>query len=264
MNRVPHTKENWYTTQQITDRIIGIAEWGHTEEVLAFLLLGDKEAAVIDTCCGFFSLRQIVEQLTDLPVKVINTHQHFDHIGNNFEFDQVLMPDHPENHKRAQEGLPAEFCAEFVTPEQFWGTRPAGLPDPFSIRPFPQTGYFKDGDLLDIHPFKLEVLHTPGHCADHCCFYDREMGILFGGDNVYDGPIFIQKQSGLNQYRQSIERLCALPKLDLILPSHNGFTFPLEKLHQIRDTLTGITTAELEETVVVDGPLRLMPAPYAA
>ncbi|MEM8860469.1 MAG: MBL fold metallo-hydrolase [Chloroflexota bacterium] len=264
MNRVPHTKENWYATQQITDRIIGIAEWGHTEEVLAFLLLGDQEAAVIDTCCGFFSLKEIVEQLTNLPCKVINTHQHFDHIGNNFEFEQVLMPDHPANRTRAQEGLSAEFCAEFATPEQFWGTIPAGLPEPYSIRPFPHATFFKDGDVLELHPFKLEVLHTPGHCADHCCFFEREMGILFGGDNLYDGPIFIQKQDGLALYRQSIERLCALPNLNLILPSHNGFTFPLEKLHKIQEALSEIKTAELAETVVVDGPLRLMPVPYAA
>ncbi len=264
MNRVPHAKENWYTTKQITDRIIGIAEWGHTEEVLSFLLIGDHEAAVIDTCCGFFSLKEIVQQHTDLPCKVINTHQHFDHIGNNFEFDQVLMPDHPENHTRAKEGLSAEFCAEFVEPKQFWGKVPAGLPDPFSIKPFPQATFFKDGDILELEPFKLEVLHTPGHCADHCCFYERNMGILFGGDNLYDGPIFLQEKGGLAEYRQSIERLCALPGLKQILPSHNGFNFPMSKLHQIRDALAEIKTAELEETVVIDGPMLLMPVPYAA
>ncbi|MFT5196544.1 MAG: glyoxylase-like metal-dependent hydrolase (beta-lactamase superfamily II) [Candidatus Promineifilaceae bacterium] len=264
MNRIPHTKENWFDIKDLGDGIYAIAEWGHTEEVLSFLLVGRHEAAIIDTGCGFFSIKAAVEQITQLPCKVINTHQHFDHIGNNPEFAEILMPDHPENHKRAKEGLSAEFLTDFVTADQFWGKVPAGLSNPFELAPFPQATFFKDGDILDLDPFKLKVLHTPGHCADHCCLFDQDKGILFAGDNLYDGPIFIQKKNGLAQYRQSIDILCALPGLGKIIPSHNGFDFPIAKLHQVRDALANIHTAELEETIIVDGPLCLMPVPYAA
>ncbi|MFK7805682.1 MAG: MBL fold metallo-hydrolase [Anaerolineae bacterium] len=261
MNRTPHTKQNWFDIKDLGDGIYGIAEWGHTEEVLSFLLVGIHEVALIDTGCGFFSIKAAVESITDLPCKVINTHSHFDHIGNNPEFSEILMLDHPENRKRSQAGLSAEFLTEFITAEQFWGQAPAGLPVPFELAQFPQVSFFNDGDLLDLDPFKLEVLHTPGHCADHCCFYDREKGLLIAGDNLYDGPIFIKEHGGLADYRQSIDILCALPGLTRILPSHNGFDFPIEKLHQIRDGLAKIETAELEETVVIDGPLRIVPVP---
>lgn len=261
MNRTPHTKQAWFDVEDLGDGIYGIAEWGHTEEVLSFLLVGRHEAALIDTGCGFFSIKTAVSQLTSLPCQVINTHSHFDHIGNNPEFSHILMLDHPENRRRAQSGLSAEFLAEFVTPAQFWGRAPAELPTPFRIAPFPQASFFKDGDVLELYPFRLDVLHTPGHCADHCCFYDRDKGLLFAGDNLYDGPIFIKEQGGLAQYRHSIDVLCALPNLKRIFPGHNGFEFPIQKLHQIRDALSTIGTTELEETIVVDGALRLMPVP---
>ena len=264
MNRTPHTKENWFDVKDLGGGIFGIAEWGHSEEVLSFLLIGAKETAVIDTGCGFFSIKAAIDQLTDLPCKVINTHQHFDHIGNNAEFDDVWMPDHPENHQRAKEGLSEAFLKEFVADKHFWGKAPIGLPDPYVIEPFAHASFFSDGEVLELNPFQLEVLHTPGHCADHCCFYDREKGLLIAGDNLYDGPIFIQAQGGLAQYRQSIDRLCALPHLTRILPSHNGFDFSIAKLHQIREALADIKAVELEETIVIDGPLRLMPVPYAA
>ena len=213
---------------------------------------------------AFFSIKAVVDQITDLPCKVINTHQHFDHIGNNAEFAEVLMPDHPENRQRAVDGLSAEFLTEFVADGHFWGKAPDGLPDPFVIAPFPHATFFRDGDVLEVAPFQLEVLHTPGHCADHCCFYDREKGLLIAGDNLYDGPIFIQAKGGLAEYRASIERLSALPNLTRIFPSHNGFEFPISKLHKIREALANIQAVELEETLVVEGPLRLMPVPYAA
>lgn len=261
MNRIPHTKQNWFDIKDLGDGIYGIAEWGHTEEVLSFLLVGKHEAALIDTGCGFFSIKAAVESITHLPCKVINTHSHFDHIGNNPEFLEILMLDHPENHKRSQAGLPAEFLTEFIKAEQFWGEAPAGLPDPFKVAPFPQATFFNDGDMLELEPFSLQVLHTPGHCADHCCFYDHEKGLLIGGDNLYDGPIFIKEHGGFADYRQSINTLCELPGLKRILPSHNGFDFPISKLHQIRDALAKIETVELEETIVIDGPLRIMPVP---
>lgn len=259
MNRIPHTKQNWFDVKNLGDGIYGIAEWGHTEEVVSFLLIGSSEAALIDTGCGFFSIKSIVEQITQLPCKVINTHSHFDHIGNNAEFSEIMMLDHPENLRRAEEGLSAEFVAEFIEPAQFWGQVPAELPHPFNIAPYPNATLFKDGDVLDVHPFKLEVLHTPGHCSDHCCFYDREKGLLIAGDNLYDGPIFIKENGGLADYRHSIDRVCALPDLKRILPSHNGFELPIAKLHQIKAALATLTTAELEETLVVDGALRLVP-----
>ena len=46
---------------------------------------------LIDTGSGVLPLRPIIEFLTDKPVFVINTHGHPDHVGSNYEFDEVWI-----------------------------------------------------------------------------------------------------------------------------------------------------------------------------
>lgn len=51
--------------------------------VYMYLLAGDKQAILLDTGYGTIALDEIVAALTDLPVLVLCTHGHFDHIGGN-------------------------------------------------------------------------------------------------------------------------------------------------------------------------------------
>lgn len=57
-----------------------------------FLILGSHSALLIDTGCGIFPLKPILRDLVkDKTLLVINTHSHFDHIGGNHEFDEVII-----------------------------------------------------------------------------------------------------------------------------------------------------------------------------
>lgn len=44
-----------------------------------------------------------------------------------------------------------------------------------------------DGDELRLGPFRLRVIHTPGHTAGHICLVDDEHGIVYTGDHVLPG-----------------------------------------------------------------------------
>lgn len=55
------------------------------------LVLGRKYAILFDTMSGYGDLRGYVESLTSLPVIVINSHGHFDHMGGNYQFDETYM-----------------------------------------------------------------------------------------------------------------------------------------------------------------------------
>lgn len=59
--------------------------------VYMYLLEGTHEALLIDTGYGSFPLKETVRELTDLPVTVILTHGHLDHIGGSAAFDRVLL-----------------------------------------------------------------------------------------------------------------------------------------------------------------------------
>ncbi len=69
-----------------------------------------------------------------------------------------------------------------------------------------------------------EMIPLPGHCDDDIVLYNREKGILLGGDVVlrkvtaWLGP----PRSNLSQYINSLETLKALPGLSLILPAHGS------------------------------------------
>ena len=71
----------WFTVDQIDSATFAVSEWGHWEEVHAYLVVGSERAALIDTGTGIDSIKQVVDQLTRLPVVVLTTHAHWDHTG---------------------------------------------------------------------------------------------------------------------------------------------------------------------------------------
>jgi len=79
-----------------------------------------------------------------------------------------------------------------------------------------------DGDVVRAGDRTLSVLHSPGHAADHVCFWDADEGSVYGGDMVLAGTsVLIPAGRGgsLRQYLASLERLAAL-RPRRIYPGH--------------------------------------------
>ena len=55
------------------------------------MLLGRESAALIDTGLGVAQIRSVVQDLTDLPVKVLTAHVHWDHIGGHGSFVEIAV-----------------------------------------------------------------------------------------------------------------------------------------------------------------------------
>ncbi|MCU0311397.1 MAG: MBL fold metallo-hydrolase [Acidimicrobiales bacterium] len=51
----------------------------------------------------------------------------------------------------------------------------------------PPDALLHDGDRVRAGDVELEVLHTPGHSPGGCCFLDREGGVVFSGDTLFQG-----------------------------------------------------------------------------
>src|SRR4051794_3374623 len=84
-------QDSWFTTQKIDNKTYAISEYGHWEKVHSFLLIGEKKAALIDTGLGIDNIKRITNKLTHLPIEVITTHVHVDHIGSHREFDEIYV-----------------------------------------------------------------------------------------------------------------------------------------------------------------------------
>ena len=78
-----------------------------------------------------------------------------------------------------------------------------------------------DGDHLALGEVTLEALHTPGHAADHLCFFWREAGLLFAGDTVMADVtvVILPPDGGMTDYLESLTRLRELP-IKQIAPGH--------------------------------------------
>lgn len=86
-------EKNWFTIKKIQPDIWGLGEFKHFEEVISYLFVGERNALLFDSGMGIGDIRKEIRKITNLPVKLINSHQHFDHIGGNRQFKDILSSD---------------------------------------------------------------------------------------------------------------------------------------------------------------------------
>ena len=71
----------------------------------------------------------------------------------------------------------------------------------------------------------LQVIHTPGHAANHLCLLLQEDGLLFSGDHILNGSTTIinPPDGNMAHYLDALDRLdqlCEQHGADYILPAH--------------------------------------------
>lgn len=178
-----------YTAYALDDRSWRIEENG----VRSFLFLGEKRALLVDTGFGTGDLRACVENLTNLPIILVNTHADRDHIGCNAQFAAAHM--HPAEYDRY------------------------GAGDVESARPL------WEGDTIDLGNRRFAVILIPGHTPGSIALLDEENRLLISGDSVQTGNIFMFGPGrNLPAYIASLEKLMDLrDSFDTVYPSHGNF-----------------------------------------
>lgn len=215
--------DDWFTIEEIDPMTFAISEYGHWEKVHSYLVIGDKYAALIDTGIGISNIRSVVDQITSLPIKVITTHVHWDHIGSHGHFDEIyvheLEKDWLEN---GIPGPPIEIIRRDVRRDI---TKP--LPGDFRIEEYElfrgkPTAILQDNEMIDLGNRTLTCLHTPGHSPGHLCIYEAERGYLYTGDLIYKGTLFaFYPTTNPLLFVKSVEKISLIKHVTKILPGHN-------------------------------------------
>ncbi len=221
LERVP-VSDPWFEIYKPAAGVFAIYEPHQAEETIGYLIVGGKRALLFDTGMGISDIKKVVERLTKLPIIVLNSHTHDDHVGGNWEFNSVYGMDTDFTRKNALGS--SKDAQEEITPDQICGTLPKGFDaKTFATRPWNIAKFIRDGEQLDLGGRTIEVIATPGHTPDAISLLDRGNGLLFTGDTYYPAPIWLYRpETDLDAYAASIRRLAALaPQVKLVLGAHN-------------------------------------------
>ena len=235
--------DSWFVTVPVRPGIWMLCEPGHVQ---SYLVAGTERAVLLDTGTGIAPIAPVARALTAKPLSVVLTHNHFDHIGGNADFDRIAI--HPAGVAGLREGRAAGTLRGYIAharealdrnaqmraldadgfnmlhPEQILRPFPPGFdPDRYAIPPSAATDTLADGERIDLGGRVLEVIYTPGHSPDGICLLDRAERLLFTADTVYAGPLYAQSAgANLDDYLASLRRLAPLlDAVDLLLPAHN-------------------------------------------
>lgn len=161
--------------------------------VRMFLLTGTKEALLVDSGVSTPNAKEIAESITDLPIKLINTHADGDHIAGNEAFGEFYMHPKEEGNYRFR-GKTGE-----IVPVQ-------------------------QGDIIDLGDRPLEIIDFPGHTPGSIAILDVNNRVLIGGDSIQDGRIFMfGEHRNLPHYIASLEKLSAYEgRFDTVYASHSS------------------------------------------
>jgi glyoxylase-like metal-dependent hydrolase (beta-lactamase superfamily II) len=215
------TSHLWFEVYETTPDTYAIYEDGQFEEVISYLVLGEDSAALIDTGNGIGDIKAIVEELTDLPVMVVNTHAHFDHTGGNWAFDEVALYDHTFARERVKGRLHGEI-GNFLSEGMVWKPLPKEIDSAtWYTKPFKVTQWMKEEDKIDLGGKELEVIHTPGHTPDSVSLLERRERLLFTGDIFYPAPIYLYStDSDVDEFISSFRKIVKT-NYDWAMPAHN-------------------------------------------
>jgi len=136
-------------------------------ESTCYLVTGRQRAVLIDTANGWVDMNALCRELTPLPVTVVNTHGHCDHIFGNVYFQEAHL--HPADFSVHDQHFAFPQMREAM---EKYGFKPAKL-IPLAI-----------GETFDLGGFTLETVPMPGHTAGSVGLLDREHRILFSGDGA--------------------------------------------------------------------------------
>lgn len=248
----------WFEVKEVGDATWAIDDRGCD---VMYLVAGQERCLLIDTGWGVGDLPALVASLSPLPLTVVNTHGHPDHVLGNGQFDRVYVHAADETATRK---LPPDGMRRWVVDNAL----PKPLPADFQFDAWAVTGpdaleTIQGGHVFDLGGRTLEVISVPGHTPGSICLLDRQARVLFSGDSVLPGAIWLhlEESLSLSRFHENLQRLQGLADaFDTILPGHADLrALPLPKdllddlVAGIGRILAGEIVGREEKTFVGDG-----------
>lgn len=227
-------------------------------QVACYLVEGEEKALLIDSCWGLGNLYQLVSSVTSLPVEVVITHGHPDHVCGAFQFNDIHISKGDEsqlnafyNKQTRSQLLENRFKDEFPSDfsKEKWVNAELG-----------NVSTIREGDVFELGKRNLKVIAIPGHTPGSVCLVDKENELLFAGDSIQTAPVLMHLDTSLplNTYFDSLVHVCSFEEeYDRILPGHGENPIDKSILYELIDgvseILEGNIIGKLEQTFFGEG-----------
>ena len=163
-----------------------------------YLIIGEKTAAMIDGGNGVYNnnfdkefIKEAIDKLVgDKELKVLITHNHGDHIGVVRDYgNEILSKDVPVYiHESDVDGLNSRVKENFTV---------TGL---------------KDGQEIEAGGRTLKVISEYGHTDGSVVYVDEKDEVIFSGDTIGSGSVWLANDDNLVEFDQSIDKLSEIVK----------------------------------------------------
>ena len=174
------------------------------EKPFLFLFFGKDRAMLLDTGSRHGNLAPelhrivtnwlIYKKRTSIPLIVVHTHSHSDHVAGDAEVQAIKDP-----------AMPITFVpAELEATKKLYG-----------IQNWPE-----DIGHIDLGGRVLDVIPIPGHNPVGVAVYDRNTAILFTGDSLYPGRLYVQDFAAFQASTERIIRFSQGKPIAHILGNH--------------------------------------------
>ncbi len=202
-----------------------------------YLLLGTHTALLLDTGCGLFPIKPIVDELIGKrKLLVFNTHYHWDHPLGNVEFGEVYI------HESEVEFVSKPYDVSYFndSPNEIVKLYEE---QNFLSPPAKVIKTLKDGNIFDLGEIGVEVMHCPGHSDGSICLL-TSTGELFTSDVAYYGDQFLPRKENFPEVLNTLSKLiniCKKQEMVELYPSHRKYPCDVTLL---TDLYSGIVNIE--------------------
>lgn len=191
-----------------------------------YLVVGKERALLFDTGYGLYDFRPLISEVTDLPLTVVCSHGHDDHVYGNQFFDTVYISEEDyglclagDNEKSKDRLIRSRYRK---TPDiEDIIDRDAYMK--MTIKNC-EYRFIKDQDVFDLGGLTLRVYTLPGHTKGSVGLYSQEKKAFFVGDALCLNHVVMYGKDGDSiappyQYYGALARIEKLD-IDVVWPAH--------------------------------------------
>jgi glyoxylase-like metal-dependent hydrolase (beta-lactamase superfamily II) len=247
--------DDYFAVEDLGGGTFAIGEPRYYQQNYSYLIVGQTRAVLFDSGSGTRDISGVVGGLTKLPITVIVSHLHFDHLGGIGPFGHVVMIDLPETR--------ADVSGAFFRPSRY---QYMGFFDGRVAPSFRVAEWLASGMVIDLGGRSLQILSTPGHTPSSVALFDAANRRLFIGDFIYPTTLYaFLPGASLSAYQATARMLLGMLPTDTVLwtahccRKNEGVSAPWLSMRDLGDLDVALTAVRAGQAKAVDFYPRVFP-----